>query len=83
MSGYYDPPSWQAPVRPWDQPVPPSRSGMACIWSFGDTRLSRLDTDLSTAGSSSVSQRDEPIAFASQFEGMESILLTFVSAIPG
>ncbi|KAL1967703.1 hypothetical protein VTN77DRAFT_2960 [Rasamsonia byssochlamydoides] len=59
MSSYYDPQSWQTPVRQasWEQPVPPSRSG-----------------------TSSASQREEPQAFAYQFDEVDRAIDNLVKS---
>lgn len=70
---YYEPQGWQAPAArqvPWEQPVPPSRSGRSSS-SCRQSDASFLFS-CSSPGSSSVSQREDIPAFSSQFDGMPS-----------
>lgn len=76
MSSYYEPQGWQAPAAAprqasWEQPVPPSRSGMAS--SLKNLSLERKTHNLVSLGSSSVSQREDSPAFSSQFDGMHTL----------
>jgi len=62
---YYEPQGWQAPQRQasWEQPPPPSRSGMAEQVTLDFVQ------PLTTLGASSTSQREDTNAFVTQFEG--------------
>jgi len=61
-----EPQSWQAPVRQasWEQPPPPSRSGIAFQITMSGEKEAK-----NCAGASSTSQREESNAFVTQFEG--------------
>jgi hypothetical protein len=70
---YYEPQGWQAPAArqaSWEQPAPPSRSGMGNIF-FYQKKAHKIDC-LYFTGSSSVSQREDIPAFSSQFDGMDT-----------
>ena len=77
---YYEPQGWQAPAAStrqvsWEQPVPPSRSGM--ILSQGEEKTSTRSEWLliRSSGSSSVSQREDIPAFSSQFDGTTTMFI--------
>ncbi|KAF2652704.1 hypothetical protein K491DRAFT_718659 [Lophiostoma macrostomum CBS 122681] len=65
---YYNDPSWPAAARQpsWEQPPPPSRSGTQHTRIPGEAQ-----DDNSEAGASSTVNRDEAMAFASQFEEVD------------
>lgn len=67
---YYNEPSWSAPApgrqASWEQPQPPSRSGTGHSGYSGGGAPIHMD-----AGASSTVNRDEPTAFASQFDEVE------------
>ncbi|KAJ5223447.1 hypothetical protein N7468_007989 [Penicillium chermesinum] len=85
MSQYYEPQSWQAPASrqvSWEQPVPPSRSGMDFVDSAQNgTKLyiSIYSRSVST-GSSSVSQREDSPAFSSQFDEVDRAIDNLVKS---
>lgn len=75
---YYNEPSWSAsasaPARQpsWEQPQPPSRSGTGHSGYNGGAPTMHMDAAAAAAAAaaaSTVSSRDEPTAFASQFDG--------------
>lgn len=82
MSSYYEPQGWQAPSSrqvSWEQPAPPSRSGMLSSPSPRVKDMVNTHTSGAT-GSSSVSQREESPAFSSQFDGMDTFPFSLDSA---
>ncbi|KAF2187229.1 hypothetical protein K469DRAFT_569691 [Zopfia rhizophila CBS 207.26] len=65
---YYNDPSWPAPGRQasWEQPQPPSRSGMRTVHKAHVSAVGNKYT-----GASSTVNRDEAVAFASQFDEVD------------
>lgn len=84
---FYEPQGWQAPAPrqvSWEQPAPPSRSGMTRTAPGGNGYRWWAGNSYSCViGSSSVSQREEIPAFSSQFDGMPLISLAVVSSLLG
>ncbi|KAF2277067.1 uncharacterized protein EI97DRAFT_376007 [Westerdykella ornata] len=66
---YYNDPQWQVPGRQasWEQPQPPSRSGMHKELSM----QVGMGNNCIAGASSTVNNRDEPMAFVSQFEEID------------